>query len=75
LTCEIKGSFSNFKPSWHNPEYELGSADKFELLQNIRAGSNQTDKSEEAFSSGDILPTREEDLKRWSSDMDSNILF
>lgn len=66
-----KGSFTNFKPSWHNTNYELGSVENFEILQPI----NQNSIPNDSFLTNDILPTKEEDLKRWSTDMDSNILF
>lgn len=78
-----KGSFTNFKPSWHNTNYELGSVENFnEILQPINQNtssktspSHLNNKNTDPFITNDILPTKEEDLKRWSTDMDSNILF
>lgn len=70
-----KGSFTNFKPSWHNMNYELGSIENFEILQPINQNTNSKSNNTDTFITNDILPTKEEDLKRWSSDMDSNILF
>jgi hypothetical protein len=100
------GSFTNFKPSWHTMNYELGSMDNLlltgcsESLNNERylARTNGTtdylntsnnmnshDEEESTSSSSltnsssvttkDILPVRDEEVKRWSCDMDANILF
>lgn len=86
FTLFLKGSFTNFKPSWQTMHYELGSVDNFEILQPInqngtspksfsKSSSNREQSVSDSFITNDILPTKEEDLKRWSSDMDSNILF
>ena len=89
-----KGSFTNFKPSWHNMNYELGTLDSYENMNGTKpAPTNkknnitnknltyqQTANAKNGMSSTDsithdILPSNEDEVKRWSCDMDSNILF
>ena len=63
--------------------YELGSLDNFEIMQPnsqnksaTKSFSNKANNSgSDSFLTADILPSKEEDLKHWSSEMDSNILF
>lgn len=71
------GSFNNFKPSWHNMNYELGTLDPSSLLNRVSTGSSQNliEASSTDSITTDILPSKEDELKKWSSDMDSNILF
>ncbi len=80
----LKGSFTNFKPSWHNMSYELGSMESFEHQSNQSRHNSSTSSplktnskqlNSDSFILSDILPSKDDYNKRWSSEMDSNILF
>ncbi|CAF0865829.1 unnamed protein product [Brachionus calyciflorus] len=66
-------SFSNFKPSWHK-NYELGSMEHLNVKAETSSGNSVETSSTESLTN-DILPTRDDEIKKWSSDMDTNILF
>lgn len=74
-----KGTFTNFKPSWHTMNYELGTVLENGHHQTNGSNSKQTQNgvngSETAVMTRDILPSKDDEVKRWSCEMDSNILF
>lgn len=69
---KLSAGFNNFKPSWHR-NYELGSMDNLNLKSDGARNSVETSSSESL--TNDILPSKDDEVKKWSSDMDSNILF
>jgi len=82
------GSFTNFKPSWHNMNYELGTMDSYDHQNSLSHHRNNSttiisssssplrlNMNGDSFIINDILPSKDENSKRWSSEMDSNILF
>lgn len=69
---KLSSGFNNFKPTWHR-NYELGSIEHLNIKSD--GGRNSVETSSSESLSNDILPSKENELKKWSSDMDSNILF
>lgn len=69
---KLSAGFNNFRPSWHR-NYELGSMEHLNVKSD--GGRNSVETSSSESLTNDILPSKDDDLKKWSSDMDSNILF
>ena len=79
------GNFNNFKPSWYQKTYELGTlvnndensnGDGVKYRNSTKSSSdsqngNSADNTDN--NNYDFLPTKDAENKRWSCEMDSNI--
>jgi hypothetical protein len=65
------GNFNNFKPAWITGNYELGAS---EPARKPSAAASSC-RSEAENGSRDFLPGKDDEIKRWSCEIDSNILF